>query len=107
MLLYELAAPNPLLIRLAASTSQLKGEIDAGSEKPDWTTDELLDYYRSNDIPIDRSLLLSIVTKPPLNKWIANIQGDTVVFKGQDEGVTSDEDQNQEVVQQMAQNAMK
>lgn len=107
MFLYELELPQTLTISLAAATRQLKADIDAGAEKPDWTTEELLRYYNESGIPVGRSMLLKMVSQPPLNTMISNIQGDTVVFKGQGDEPTSDEDQNQQVVQQMAQSAMK
>jgi hypothetical protein len=48
-----------------------------------------------------------MIKNPPLNTVIANIQGDKVVFKGQEETPANpDQTQSQEVVQQMAQSAM-
>lgn len=109
MFLFELDRPDPLLVRLTAATNQLKGDIDVGAEKPDWTADELVQYYRDNGIMIDKSVLFDIVKKPPLNKTISNIQADKVIFKGQEEATAPepDQDESQKVVSQMAQHAMK
>lgn len=48
-----------------------------------------------------------MIKNPPLNKVISNIQGDQVIFKGQEEGtgVETDQTQNQQVVAQMANKA--
>lgn len=106
MRLFEFDA-NPLLVSLVASTSQLMHEIESGKTKPDWTADELLQFYKDNDIIIDKSDLYNIIKQPPLNKYITNIQGDNVVFKGQTEGGEQAPDENKKVVQQMAKQAMK
>ena len=106
MKLFELDA-SPLLVRLVASTSQLKSEIDAGQEKPNWTTPELLKYYRDNDIIIDKNDLYDMIKNPPLNKYISNIQGDNVVFKGQAMGNEPGADESSKIVNQMAHSAMK
>jgi FMN-dependent NADH-azoreductase len=106
MRLFEFSA-SPLLVSLVASTSQLKSEIDAGQEKSDWTVPELLQYYRDNDIIIDKSDLYNMIKNPPLNKYISNIQGDNVVFKGQAQGSEPSADESSKIVNQMAHKAMK
>ena len=108
MRLFEFAS-SPLLVRLVATTSQLKSEIDSGKMHSDWTVPELLQYYRDNDIVIDKSDLYNMIKRPPLNQSIENIQGDNVIFKGQATEPTQDSgpDENQKIVQQMAQDAMK
>jgi hypothetical protein len=106
MRLFEFAS-SPLLVKLVATTSQLKSEIDSGKTHSDWTVPELLQYYRDNDIIIDKSDLYTMIKKPPLNQNIENIQGDKVIFKGQTPEQEVGPDENQKIVQQMAQNAMK
>ena len=108
MRLFEFAS-SPLLVRLVATTSQLKSEIDSGKTHSDWTVPELLQYYRDNDIIIDKSDLYNMIKRPPLNQSIENIQGDDVIFKGQATEPQQDSgpDENQKIVQQMAQDAMK
>lgn len=105
MRLYEFEG-SPLLVRLVASTSQLKSEIDSGEVHSDWTVPELLQYYRDNDIVIDKSDLYDMIKKAPLNKSIANIQGENVIFKGQTPEQELEPDENKKVVAQMAKNAM-
>lgn len=105
MRLYEFAE-SPLLVRLVASTSQLMSEIESGKLHSDWTVPELLQYYRDNDIVIDKSDLYTMIKKPPLDQSIENIQGDKVIFKGQTPEQEAGPDENQKIVQQMARDAM-
>ena len=108
MRLFELNA-SPLAVSLMSATNQLKSDIDAGKEKPDWTLDELLQYYKDSDILVDKTDLYDAIKVFPMKKYIQNIQGDTVVFKGQDtaQDQKMPQDQAQNVVAQMAQDAMK
>ena len=105
MRLYEFDG-SPLLVRLVASTSQLKSEIDSGEVHSDWTVPELLQYYRDNDIVIDKDDLYNMIKNPPLNQSIENIQGENVIFKGQTPEQELEPDENKKVVAQMAKNAM-
>ncbi len=106
MKLFEFDA-NPVLVSLVASTNQLMNEIESGNAKPNWTVDELLKYYKDNDIIIDKSDLYNMIKKLPLKKYITNIQGDNVIFKGQSEPGTQEPDENEKIVKQMAKDAMK
>ena len=106
MRLYEFAG-SPLLVRLVAATSQLKSEIDSGELHSDWTVPELLQYYRDNDIVLDKSDLYTMIKKPPLDQSIENIQGDKVIFKGQTPEQEEGPDENEKIVKQMARDAMK
>lgn len=107
MRLFELSNPNPLLVRLVAVTSQLTSEIDSGEQHSDWTVDELLQYYKDNDIILAKQDLYDMIKKPPLKNKISNIQGDKVIFKGQDSPVEPEEDDSKKVIDQMAHKAMK
>jgi hypothetical protein len=107
MYLFEFANPDPLLVRLVAVTSQLTSDIDSGDQHPDWTVDELLDYYKSNEIIIDKSDLYDMIKKPPLKNKISNIQGDKVVFKGQETIADPGEEESKKVVNKMAHKALK
>lgn len=108
MRLFELASPDPLITRLVAISDQLKTDLERGEIDPNMSTDELLSYLANYDIVVDIKDLYNMIQKPPLNNVISNIQGDVVVFKGHDEGTGEQpEDQNQKVVKQMAQRAIK
>lgn len=100
MRLFEFDA-NPLLVSLVASTNQLMHEIESGKIKPDWTVEELLHFYKDNDIIIDKSDLYNMIKQPPLNKYITNIQGDNIVFKGQQEQGEEKPDEKKTVVKQI------
>lgn len=108
MLLFEFTGVDPLLVSLVATIGQLKSSIDSGDEKPDWTVDELLDYLKQNNVIIDQGDLYNMIKEPPLNHSIENIQGDQVVFKGQDSDISgdNDSDQKRETVKTMAKHAL-
>ena len=106
MFLFELEDPE--VVKFAAIVSQLKSEFDNGNVDPNWTTDKLIDYFQQNGINLDVTDLYDMIQKPPLNMLISNIQGDNVVFKGEETDTQNPgETQSQEVVNQMAQSAMK
>jgi hypothetical protein len=106
MFLFELEDPE--VVKFAAIVSQLKSEFDNGNVDPNWTTDKLIDYFQQNGINLDITDLYDMIQKPPLNMLISNIQGDNVVFKGEETDTQNPgETQSQEVVNQMAQSAMK
>ena len=108
MFLFELTGPDPKVVQLIAITSQLKDSIDNGEEDPNWTTDELLRYFQLHGINIDVNDLRNMINQPPMSNIIANIQGDQVIFKGQDDDSedSEDQDEDQAIVAQMAQSAM-
>jgi hypothetical protein len=108
MRLYEFANSDPQVTSLIAISNQLKDDIDSGRADSNWTVDELLQYFHEYGINLSPSDLRSMITHPPLKNVISNIQGDQVVFAGQDTGTgeEDDETQNQEVVAQMAKSAM-
>lgn len=93
--------------KIVALTNQLKQDLDSGEIGPGFTTDNLLDYFRKYDVVLDRTDLYNMVKVPPLKDVITNIQGDTVVFKGQGDAGEAPEDENQKVVAQMAKQAQK
>ena len=107
MRLYEFA--DPQVISLIAIGNQLKDAIDSGKADSNWTVDELLKYFQAYGINLSAGDLRKMITQPPLNKIISNIQGDQVVFVGQNnaQGEENDESENQKVVDQMAKSAMK
>ncbi len=106
MFLFELEDPE--VVKFAAIVSQLKSELDNNNIDPNWTTDKLIDYFQQNGINLDITDLYDMIQKPPLNMLISNIQGDDIVFKGEEADTANPgETQSQEVVNQMAQSAMK
>jgi len=108
MFLFELA--DPASAKLIVLVNQLKTDLDNGIIDPSsYTTDEFLAYLQDKgDIVLDVTDLYDMIKNPPLNTVISNIQGDKVVFKGEenDNAPPPDKSQSQKVVGQMAQSAM-
>ena len=107
MFLFELA--DPASAKLIVLVNQLKTDVENGIIDPSsYTTDEFLTYLQEKgDIVLDVTDLYDMIKKPPLNTVISNIQGDQVIFKGQEETQPAqDQSQSRQVVQQMAQSAM-
>lgn len=111
MFLSEIAEPDPKITRLVTIVDQLKTDVDNGKIKPDWTVDQLLSYFRKYDIIIDKTDLYKMIKKPPLKNAISNIQGDKVIFKGQESKKAEVEpttpDDQKKIVAQMAKNTLK
>jgi hypothetical protein len=107
MFLFELADPKST--EFVVIVNQLKSDIDNGHIDPNnYSTDQFLSFLQDNGIVLDVTDLYDMIKKPPLNTVISNIQGDKVVFKGFDEVPQNpDQTQSQQVVDQMAQSAMK
>ena len=109
MFLFELDGGDPLSTTLIVLVNQLKSDVEKGAIDPSsYTTEEFLDYLQDNgDIVLDVTDLYDMVKNPPLNTVIKNIQGDKIIFKGHDDTqAPPDQTQSQQVVGQMAQNAM-
>ena len=106
MFLFELDGPDPLLTKIVTVSDQLKSLVDKGSAK-DWTLDQLKSYFQKYDVSLDQEDLYNMIKKAPLKNVISNIQGDKVIFKGTEPATSTDADDNQKVVNQMAHNAMK
>lgn len=107
MRLFELAEIDPDTAKLIAVTDQLRVGLD---KNPDlqWSTDDLLQYFQKYNITLDVTDLYDMIQRPPLNNVISNIQGDVVVFKGQDSSTPQSSTTNQDskkIVAQMAKSA--
>ena len=107
----EPAEDKALASSIVAVSNHLQQQVETGEIDPDnYTVDNLLDLFQSQDIVIDVQDLYTMIDKPLLKGIISNIQGDKVVFKG-DEPVSMDSneqpDDSQKVVANMANSAMK
>jgi len=107
MRLYEFDNDSAYVTKIVALTNQLKNDLDNGEVPLDFSVEELQDYFRRYDVILDRDDLYNMIKKPPLKDVIRNIQGDKIVFKGQNAPGEAPQDQNQKVVAQMAKNALK
>ncbi len=113
MRLFELVT-DPQLIRLIAATDQLKTALDKKEITQNITVQQLKDYFKKvsgGQLILSNDDLYAMIQKKPLNSVISNIQGDEVVFKGltptQKTEPPPPPEQSKEVVDKMAQNAMK
>jgi hypothetical protein len=107
----EPAEDKALAASIIAVSNHLQQQVETGEINPDnYTVDDLLDLFQSQDIILDVQDLYTMIDKPLLKGIISNIQGDKVVFKG-DEPVSMDSneqpDDSQKVVANMANSAMK
>jgi hypothetical protein len=85
MFLFEFDQDAALVSKIVALTSQLEQDLDNGKIGDDFTVDRLLDYFQDYDVILDVNDLYNMIKVPPLKTIIKNIQGDKVVFVGQEE----------------------
>lgn len=107
MRLYEFDGESAYVTKIVALSNQLKNDLDNGEIPLDFSVDRLQDYFRRYDVILDRDDLYNMIKQPPLKDVIRNIQGDKVVFKGQNAPGEAPQDENQKVVAQMAKSALK
>lgn len=109
MLLREFDNDSALVSKIVALTNQLKQDRDDGMIGDDFTVDQLLRYFQKYDVILDAKDLYNMIKVPPLKNVIKNIQGDHVIFVGQEEDKHEKPEggDKQKVVKQMAQRAMK
>lgn len=109
MLLYEFDQNSALVSKIVALTNQLEQEIEDGGIDENVTVDDLLDYFQKYDVILDVTDLYNMIKVPPLKTIIKNIQGDRVVFVGQEEEKHERPSGGDEekTVKQMAKRAMK
>lgn len=96
------------LNKLLIVSSQLKDDLEKGISY-DWDVDTLLKYLRKYDIDVDSDDLYNLIQTHPLKSVIKNIQGDRVIFKGQQESSSLDQPltKDKDTVGKMAKKAMK
>ncbi len=110
MFLFEFDQDRALVSKIVTLTSQLEQDLEDGNIGPGFTVDQLLDYFQKYDVILDVNDLYNMIKVPPLKTVIKNIQGDEVVFVGQEESKkTYDAPAGDEkkTVAQMAKRAMK
>ena len=109
MFLFEFDNDSAMVTKIVALTNQLQQDLDDGKIGDDFTVDELLDYFQNYDVILDVNDLYNMIKVPPLKSVIKNIQGDHVVFVGQEEqkGIEAPENDQKKTVAQMAKSAMK
>lgn len=109
MRLFEFDTDDKILNSLVVATDQLKSDLDKNMVY-DWDVETLLKYFRKYGVDLDINDLYNMVKSPPLKNVVKNIQGDKVIFKGQEEAkppqIGAPED-SKKLVKQMAKKAMK
>ena len=105
MRLYEFDDTQPLAIKIIAVTDQLRSDLAKGKVS-NWTVDQLLQYFQKYDVILDPTDLYDMIKKPPLKNVISDIQGNSVVFKGE-QTLDAPEDEQQKIVKSMASTAAK
>lgn len=109
MLLFELDQDRTFVAKIVALTNQLAQDLKDGELGDDYTVEDLLNYFQNYDVILDVEDLYGMIKSPPLKDLIKNIQGDKIVFKGQ-QGTPAPElpDSNADnTVAKMAKRAMK
>ena len=109
MFLFEFDQDSALVSKIVALTNQLEQDLDDGKIGTDYTVDQLLDYFQDYDVILDVQDLYNMIKVPPLKTVIKNIQGDKVVFVGQEESspnYDAPESDDKKTVAQMAKRAM-
>lgn len=109
MLLFEFDTDSALVSKIVALTNQLKQDLEDGKIGEDFTVDQLLDFFQKYDVILDVNDLYNMIKVPPLKGVIKNIQGDRIVFNGQEEkhAPKPEHSDGKNTVQQMAKRAMK
>lgn len=108
MRLYEFDDTEQYVSKIIAITGQLQNELNSGKIETNWTVNDLIDYFQQYDVVLDPKDLYNMIQKPPLKKLITNIQGDKVIFKGQQQSpaVDAPPKDDKKVVAQMAKRAI-
>lgn len=109
MLLCEFDQDRAMVSKIVALTNQLKQDREDGKIGDDYTVDQLLAYFQKYDVILDKQDLYNMIKVPPLKSAIKNIQGDNVIFVGQEDKSLPAKPQgtdNEKVVKQMAKRAI-
>ena len=109
MLLCEFDQDRAMVSKIVALTNQIKQDRDDGTIGDDYTVDQLLKYFQKYDVILDKNDLYNMIKVPPLKNVIKNIQGDHVIFVGQEEDKHEKPEggDSEKTVKQMAKRAMK
>jgi hypothetical protein len=109
MRLFEFDGTDSIATQIIAVTDQLKTDLESGKINSTWTVDQLLSYYRKYGVSLDKTDLYNMIQQQPMKSVISNIQGDTVIFKGQEQSKVIDAPptDDKKVVKQMAKRAVK
>ena len=110
MRFYEFVEPaeeDAQAASIIAVSNQLQQHVEDGKIDPDnFTVDNLLDLFQNHNIILDVQDLYSMIDQPLLKGIISNIQGDKVVFKGNEPiSMDNDKSDSDQTVAKMAKSA--
>lgn len=92
--------------RVVVLVNKLKDDLEAGKIPDDFNVDDLIEFFRKNEVVVDRPALYDMVEQHPLKKLIHNIQGDEIVFRDESSDTDQPKDKSKEIVSKMAQKAV-
>lgn len=81
---YEQA--DPLQVKITAALTKIKADIDDSSFKGQFRVDSLLSILSRYGIRVSEQQLRDAISQEPWSNFIADVEGDHVIFKGDDEG---------------------
>ena len=76
---------NSLQVKIVGVLTQLYGRItDTGTKKP-YSLQSLLTLLQNQGVTLSPDQFREMVQEPPLSNLVANVRGDDVIFKGQND----------------------
>ena len=100
---------DPLRVATTATLSQIKSQIEDSAFKGKFSVKALISKLAQNGVHVNHEQLLDLVKEEPWSNLIADIKGDTVVFKGGPDASTDAEapDESSDTMDKMAKRAAK
>jgi hypothetical protein len=103
----EVTAPDYTTKVLALAQFLLGRATDTNAEKK-ISVDAFTKMAAHLDIPLTKDQLIDMASRPPMSEIIANIENDTIVFKGAEpDEMPMDQNQAAQTVEKMADRAAK
>ena len=105
----DFESDDPLRVATTAVLSQIKSDISDTGYKGKFTVKALLSKLADNGVKLTHADLLELVKEEPWSNLIADIKGDKVVFKGEPDEHSANEqpDETADTMDRMAKRASK
>ena len=100
---------DPLRVATTATLSQIKSDIENSAFKGKFSVNALISKLAQNGVRVSQDQLRDLVKEEPWSNLIADIKGDTVVFKGGPDasGDAEAPDETSDTMDKMAKRAAK
>lgn len=99
---------DSLRVATTAALSRVVGEITQSGYKGKFKVKSLIGILRDHGINVDKRQLIELVKREPWSNHIADIRGDTVVFRGEpDDGQSMQREPSDTTLNKMAKRAGK